>query len=196
MDFPSSTPNAPTWSDWIARHPLALFLPTQAALLFSRLDLLPIWGDEDFTLQRSVQSLAETLASLRQNVHPPLYYFIAHHWVVIPWSSAIGSLRAFSALCVLAALLAVDRWWLRSLDQPSRWWFCALWTFSPCLLLYARMARDYALQMLMGVLLLHVARGFVCAPGLLRLLVAYAALGALLLYTHYLPGFAISAAAA
>lgn len=179
------------------RHPLVLFLPIHAALLFYRLDLLPIWGDEDLALQRSAQPLAEMLVSLRENVHPPLYYVVAHHWLALPGlGSPIESLRALSALCALAAFLAVDRCWLRSLDLRSRRWFCALWTFSPCLLLYARMGRDYALQLLLGVLLLRAASQLIRTPRSPRVLVGYALHAALLLYVHYLPALAISAAVA
>ncbi len=181
----------------IWRHPLVLFLPIHAALLFYRLGLLPIWGDEDLALERSVQPLAEMLLSLRENVHPPLYYIVAHHWLALcGWGNQIESLRGLSVLCGLAALLAVDRCWLRSLDLRSRWWFCALWAFSPCLLLYARMGRDYALQLLLGVLLLRAAAQLIRTPGLQRVRVGYALLAALLLYVHYLPALAISAAVA
>ncbi len=178
--------------DWLARHPLAVCLPIQAALLFAHLSFLPTWGDEQATLARSAMPFDELFAALRGNVHPPLYLLLVGAWLQLPWwGSPIAQARALSAACVLLALLAVDRCWLRDLDRASRWWFLALWTLSPALLLYGRMARSYSLQLLLATLALHWGWQCARAPSRWRAQLAYVAALTLLLYTHYLPGVAI-----
>src|SRR5215472_8095393 len=127
---------------WVRRHPLAVCLPVQAGLLFADLGRLPMWGDEQSSLARAV--FAEVPSN---TVHPGLYFLLLRGWlsVLCGGPSVVGA-RALSALFVLAATVAIDRCWLRSLDQRSRTWFLILWTLSPALLLYGRMARSYSLQ--------------------------------------------------
>ncbi len=67
--------------------------------------------------------------------------------------------------------------------------------FSPCLLLYSRMARSYSMQVfLAAVAIWYLMRFAEDAAGWKNLLAFVAALAALL-YTHYLPGIAVFAGA-
>ncbi len=185
------------YTAWVKRNPLMLFLPVQALLLFSDLDLLPIWGDEHATIVWSTRSLAEMVALLRGEVHPPFYYVICHYWLTVPWwGSTVVQLRALSVIFALLSLVVVYRLWVRLLDPWSRWWFCALWTLSPCVLLYARMARNYSLQQLLSCAALYCAWNLMRAPHRWRFVFSYAAVAAVLLYVHYLPAAAIMAASA
>ena len=91
-------------TEWMEAYCLPMCLILQAALLFWRLDLLPVWGDEQFTLDTSSQALAGILEAVRNDIHPPLYYVLVHYWLHLPWSAAlIVKARAFSGLWALAA---------------------------------------------------------------------------------------------
>jgi len=181
---------------WLRQHPLPLALAVQAGLLFCCLELLPAWGDEQFTLNLLKLPAAEVLDALRRDIHPPLYYFLARWWdgLPLPGGPAVR-LRALSAALCLAATVVVYALWVRQHGLESRWRFLLLWTFSPALILYARMGRSYTLQLLAAAIVIWLALWWLEDPPDLRRLAAYSAGVAALLYIHYLPGLAVAAAA-
>ncbi len=174
--------------------PLAAALLVQAALWFWDLPLLPVWGDEQFTLNTVALPWGEIAGALQRDIHPPLYYYLLKLWLSVVPGDPLTAARGFSVVCALGATAALDRLWLRERTPRARAVFLALWTLSPCLLLYVRMARSYSLQLLLGIVALALAvrwleskrpdAGF-----------RFAAAEAALLYTHYLPGLAIGLAA-
>ena len=154
-----------------------------------RLDLLPMWGDELFTMQAAQQPVGKMIDMVRGDVHPPLYFLLAHYWIRIMSGKVLVQLRLLSALFALLATIALDRLWLKHAPTPARLWCLALWTFSACLLLYSRMARSYSLQVLGFVVVCWAAwRWRQEFSSWKRLLICTASLTALL-YTHYVPGF-------
>jgi hypothetical protein len=176
--------------------PLAVALLVQAALLFWRLDRLPIWGDEQFTLDVAALPWGEIGATLRRDIHPPLYFALAKLWAALPLAGTeIVRLRAFSALTMLGATVALDRLILAGRPETVRRWTLAVWALSPAVLLYGRMARSYALQTLLAALALFFAMRLIERPSWRRSVAAGVALAAVL-YTHYLPGLAVAAALA
>lgn len=176
--------------------PLVAALLVQAALWFWNLGLLPTWGDEQFTLNTVALPWGEIAGTLERDIHPPLYYFALKLWLAIwpPDVEPIVAARAFSAVCTLAATVVLDRLWLQHLRPPARLTFLALWTLSPCLLLYGRMARSYGLQLLLAALAIEAAVRWL-NDRKTGAAVRFALAEALLLYTHYLPGLAVGAAA-
>ena len=179
---------------WILDRPLCFFLPLQAALLFWQLDLLPVWGDELGTLRNSALPLSDIPKALQDDYHPPLYYLLVHLWRRIPWPmDVVTQVRALSAVAALLSTVALSALWLKKRDRILRTWFLALWTLSPCLVLYGRMARAYSLQILFGLLAVAAAVRFIRNPGGRREPVLYALAAAALLYTHYAPGIAVIA---
>lgn len=168
---------------------LFVCLILQAALLFWRLDLLPIWGDEQFTLDTSVQPLAKIAEIVRNDIHPPLYYFLVHYWLELPWSAdLVVKARAFSGVWALASTVLLHRLWT---TPENRWRFLLVWTLSPCLILYGRMARSYTMQLFLAALALYWGVALLREPRRRGALLMYALSGALLFYTHYLPALAI-----
>ena len=135
------------------RWVLAACLFVQAALLFSRLDLLPVWGDEQFTLDTSEHPVGEIAAIVRGDIHPPLYYFLVHYWMTLPFpADPIVKARALSGVWALATTVVFYRLWL---NAEEAWRFLPVWALSPCLILYGRMARSYTMQLFLGVLTLY-----------------------------------------
>jgi len=173
--------------------PLALF--AQGLLLFSHLDLLDAWGDEIFTQNVVTRSLREIVPILQHDIHPPLYFFLLHGWtrIPLPWTG-IAALRAFSAVMALLSTVLFDQFWLRRWRPAHRGLALALFVFSPCLLLYGRMARSYSMQTALAIAALFLLWHWAKNPRAVfaRGLPAWATL-VLLLYTHYLPGLAILA---
>jgi hypothetical protein len=93
----------------------------------------------------------------------------------------------------LLSTLLLDLFWTRSLPAFERWLSLSLFAFSPCLLLYSRMARSYSMQVALVLLSLGLLHRWMRQPRSLLLPAGafFAVLG--LLYTHYLPAVAILA---
>ena len=182
-------------SVWLRRHPLAVFLPLQALLGFFHLGLLSPWMDEAATLQMMRRSLVEVIDAAAHDIHPPLFYVLLYGWQRLPFGLdwAVQA-RALTVIFALLATVALDRLWGRFLPDRLRIWLLVLWCLSPCLLLYERMSRSYSLQVLLVVIgaayLLRLASAPTWGNGAGFML---AALGTL--YTHYVPGIALLAAA-
>jgi len=180
---------------WLRRHPLAAFLPLQALLYCWNLALLAPWGDEAGTLFALRGTLHSVIQFAANDVHPPLYYLLLFYWqkMLLGFDWAVQA-RLLSVLFALLATVAVDHFWGTRFEPRTRFALLALWTLSPCLLLYARMCRSYSLQALLAIvataLLSRVAAQTSWRDGAL---LALALLGAL--YTHYVAGIALLATA-
>jgi hypothetical protein len=170
-------------------------VPLQALLLFHHLNLLYPWGDEWFTLTTAPQSLRAIMPLVADEAHPPLYYFLLHFWIQIPWpGSLLTRMRAMSVIWALLATAILYRLWLRAENLRTQRIFLALWVVSPCLLLYGRMARSYSMQLALALLTIYAAVEWMQRPKSAARLVAYSCSLTALLYTHYLPGLAIAIA--
>ena len=174
-----------------------LALVLQAPLLLLRLDLLPLWDDERYTLATASRSPAGIIRAVEVDVHPPLYYLLMHIWLGLPLpGSEIVRARAFSALLALVSTAIFWRLCLRPLPRQRQALFLGLWVLSPCLVLYARIARSYTLQLLLGIIALDLAWKWLKAPDNLRAGGGYVICATTLLYTHYVPGLAVAGATA
>ncbi len=183
--------------EFLKRHLLWIALLAQALLLAPRLDLLPMWGDERYTLETAGRSTHGILRALRVDVHPPFYYFLVKGWLKLPLpGSALDRARALSVIVALLATLALYRLWLQPLLFERRALFLGLWVLSPFLTLYARMARSYTLQLLLAVVAIRLAVDWLRAPNDGRKMARYIAGALALLYTHYLPGLGVVAGTA
>ncbi len=176
------------------RHPLRWLLPLQAVLLLAHLNLLPIWGDEQFTLEVVALPWSEIGDALAADIHPPLYFALLKVWMSFALTEPIVWARLLSAVTALGTTVVLDRLWLGRLATEPRTWFLALWCLSPLVLLDARMARSYSLQILLAVLAMTAALQACEKPTISRSVLLGWAIAALL-YTHYLPGAAIGAVA-
>ena len=180
---------------WLRRHPLALFVPLQALLYCWNLALLSPWGDEAGTLLAERGGLSHLIQFAATDVHPPLYYLLLHGWQQLPlgFDWAVQA-RLLSVLFAVLGTVALDGLWGAHLEERARLTLLALWTLSPCLLLYARMCRSYSLQALLAIVAAAIL-GRVAAQSNWRnaALLALALLAAL--YTHYVAGIALIATA-
>lgn len=175
---------------------LLLCVILQCLLYGIHLNLLPMWEDETFTFATTPQSPAQIVATVRDDIHPPLYFLLAHWWIKLPISSdVLVRLRALSVVFVILTTVVLDRLWLRDSPQRLRNWFLLFWTLSPCLLLLGRMARSYSLQMLLAAVAIWCVLSIVDHPADRKRLAALVISLAALLYTHYLAGIAVWAGA-
>jgi hypothetical protein len=169
---------------------LAVCLLAQVFLFTYRMDLLPMWDDELFTVRTAALPPAGILEEVRGDIHPPLYYLIAHY-AAAGAGDPLGRLRLLSVMLTLASTLVFAGLLTARAPAPVRAWALALWAVSPCLLLYSRMARSYSLQLLLALLVCWSALRLRDKPEAWGRLAAWVACMAALLYTHYLPGVAL-----
>jgi hypothetical protein len=179
----------------LRRHPLAAFLPLQALLYCWNLTLLVPWGDEAGELPMLHGPLAGVIHFAAIDVHPPLYYLLLFCWQKIPLGiDWVAQARLLSVLFALLGTVALDRLWGTRFEERTRLTLLALWTLSPCLLLYARMCRSYSLQMLLAIVAAALLSRVAAQSTWRRTaLLALALLAAM--YTHYVAGIALFATA-
>ena len=186
----------PAVTGWLRRHPLAAFLPLQALLYCWNLALLSPWGDEAVTLLDDARDARRTHAICRAGYSSAALLFAPILLVTHTIRLSTGRFRrgCFRFASRLLGTVALDRLWGSRFEARTRITLLALWTLSPCLLLYARMCRSYTLQALFAIvasaLLVRVAEKAGRAEAAL---LALALLGAL--YTHYVAGIALIATA-
>lgn len=164
----------------------------QCVLYGTYLNLLPMWGDEAFTVLTVSEPPAKIIEIVRDDIHPPLYFLLAHWWNRLPiGSEPLLRLRALSALFTILSTLFLGRRVLQPFAGQFRSWFLLFWGLSPCLLLFGRMARSYSLQLLLAVVTISCLQEWLQKPGAVKPLITFAFSLSALLYTHYLPGISI-----
>jgi hypothetical protein len=177
----------------VRRNPLVWALPLQALLLLWNLDLLDPWGDEWFTITTVARSVSQVVSDVAANVHPPLYFVLLHYWIQIPGIlSPVASMRAMSAVWALVATAIIYMLWLRPERPQFQAKFLALWALSPCILLLARMARSYSMQVALASVAIYCAPRWAEQPRNWKWLLAFVGSSTALLYTHYLSGLAVA----
>jgi hypothetical protein len=176
---------------WIRRHPAAAFLPLQAILCFWNLGMLSPWMDEAGSLRIARLPLPGLIRTAASDVNPAGYYLLLFVWQRLPLGldEAVQA-RALSVIFLLAAGAAADHFWASRLPERARFGFLALWTFSPCLLLYGRMSRSYSLQVLVVIVGAACLERFCERPGWPTGAALAGAVSAAL-YIHYVPGLAL-----
>jgi hypothetical protein len=180
---------------WLRNRPVALFLLVQVVLCTWQLNLLDPWGDEVVSLRTVQLPLPELVRSAARDIHPPLYYLLLDAWQQLPLGlDRVAQARLLSVVFLLLATVSVDVLWARRLGDRGRMAFLVLWTLSPCLLLYSRMCRSYSLQVLVSILAAGCIRNY-AERSTRRFQILLAAALIAVLYTHYVPGIALLAAA-
>ena len=163
---------------------LLVLVILQCVLYGINLKILPMWGDETFTVETVAETPARIIEIVREDIHPPLYFLLAHWWNRIPIGhDPLLRLRALSAFAILTTVF-IDRWWLRYAPQNLRTWFLLLWASSRLVCCCtAGMARSCGVQLGGGSDLVSDALRGRNAAGWKNLAAFVAALEALL-YTH------------
>jgi hypothetical protein len=169
---------------------LILFLA--AALSLSGLTQDSLWDDEAWSVWAAgAPTLGESLARVKADVHPPLYFFLLHGWLRLAGDSVLA-LRLPSLFMGLLALAATYAVGARLFDRQTGLLALALLAGMGFLIYYTREARMYSLLLALGALTIYAGLRWQAQPTLRRAL-PYAALMAALLYTHYAGALLIGA---
>lgn len=131
----------------------------------------------------ALDSLRATLARVRDDVHPPLYFLVLDVWAMLGGDS-VTTVRIFSVFCTMIALAATASAARRLFDNPTGILAIPLLTTLGFTVYYARETRMYALLLALSALalLLHTIHN---TRRNWRSGAAYTTILTLMLYTHY-----------
>ena len=149
-----------------------------------------LWGDEALTLFVGQQPLS-LVRLYTYDTTPPLYYLLSFAWMRL-FGFDLIHLRAFSTILSALTAVAILLYGRRFLDLPTGVLAALLFTFSAIHFYYAQEARSYALVGVLCVASFYVFGLVLERPSGARL-VALTGLDALLLYAHFVAGFALAA---
>ncbi|HEX2909078.1 MAG TPA: glycosyltransferase family 39 protein [Phototrophicaceae bacterium] len=154
------------------------------ALTLTGLTRESLWNDEAWT-DWAVRSpyLADTLARIQGDVHPPLYFLLLDGWTLAAGDS-VFALRLPSILFGLLTLAAAYAVGVRLFDRPTGLMTIILLGTASFFVYYTREARMYSLLLALGTLATWAYLRWSARPSLARAS-SYGLLLALLLYTHY-----------
>ena len=151
----------------------------------------PLWLDEALTVNIASLPVADIPGALRQDGHPPLYYFLLHYWIdfVGDGDSAVRALSGlFGLLSLPLAHIAGRRFGGRSAGRLA----VAFVAVSPFAVRYSSEVRMYSLMTLLGLALwLSVETGLRRPSWLWTAVVTL--LTAAILLTHYWGSAAVAA---
>jgi mannosyltransferase len=175
-----------------SRLVLLAVLVLAAFLRFYRLDAQSFWNDEGNSARIAERSVILIVEGAAGDIHPPGYYLLLHFWRAVFGQSefALRSLSGVAGLALVGCTYLLGRWLF---DEVTGLIGAFLAALSPFGIYYAQEARMYALlgalSALSTLLVVRILQstGSRRAPRFRALapFVAYAAVGAAGLYTHY-----------
>ena len=170
---------------------LAAAVTVLAALLACvHLAAQPLWNDEAFSFFMAYRDLAHTLALVREDTQPPVYYLLLTGWLRLLGHDPLV-LRSLSVVAVVASVPLLYGAGRRLLGASAALLAALLFALDANVLLWAQRARPYALQTGFVALALWGFAG-IWTAGRRATAAAWAAWvagGALALLTQYPAGF-------
>jgi mannosyltransferase len=171
---------------------LGLVVVAGAILRFATLDTQSLWYDEAVTAHLLRMDLPALLRAIPDSESsPPLYYVLAWLWTHLAGTGEVG-LRSLSALFGTATIGAA--WALAKRLGGARAGLAAaaLVAFNPMLAWFSQEARAYALLALLGALSALLWLRALDRPRAAGRLLAWGAVAALALATHYYAAFLVA----
>jgi mannosyltransferase len=168
----------------ITKYNAALFAIVLIGLLLRVYNLATqsIWWDEAFSVSISKLSLSQIVQATGTDVHPPLYYFILHYWIVLFGTSEV----AVRSLSVLFGVLAIPMVYVLGrhlFDEEVGLVSAFILAISVFNIQYSQEARMYTMMLLLALLSMYFFVRFLERSSL-AISVGYVLSTVLLLYTH------------
>ncbi|MBI5302084.1 MAG: glycosyltransferase family 39 protein [Chloroflexi bacterium] len=192
ISHPSSHPGLPFAIRNLlsARVWLPLILLAAFALRLYRLGIASLWYDETVSVFLAQKDLLALTRHTAGDIHPPLYYYLLHFWGQLAgWSEfAMAFLSLFFGVLLIALTYRVAREWF---DQRVGVVAALLVALSPYNLWYSQEVRMYTLGATLGLastflfVRLISQQSTVNSQQSRRILIAYALISALGMYTLY-----------
>lgn len=162
-----------------------------AALRFATLDVQSLWFDEAVTAQLMKLDFESMLTELPGSEStPPLYYALVWPWTHVLGTGEVG-LRSLSALFGVASVVVIWALARRLAGDAGGLLAALLAAVNPMLVWFGQEARSYALLTLLAALVTLLWLRALESPRRGRLL-AWGAIAALILATHYFALFLVA----
>ncbi len=184
---PSSSTLEKRWTGALVTLAAPAVLILAAALRFYLLDGQSLWGDEGTSVSLSLRDLAAIVQGAALDIHPPLYYFVLHYWMLAFGSGEIA-VRALSALTGIALVWVTYLAGRRLFGRTVALVGALLSAISPLQVQYSQETRMYALAALLAALSVYLLIRIAQASGgraVLGWLAAWVLAAAGALYSHY-----------
>lgn len=166
------------------------FLAMGAVLCFVlfqyRLDMLSYWGDEVGSILYARNDFIPMIrVLLREDVHPPLYYYILHWWMAF-WGEGEYALRLLSVIPAVASIFAVYALAQELFGRRTALLTVVFMVVSPEFLVFGRMVRYYSLAVLCATCATYFFVRFL-KEGSRTAIAWYVVFATILLYVTYTP---------
>lgn len=187
----STRPAQPLQEDRWTKPVRALAAPAvlvlAAALRFYLLDGQSLWGDEGNSVALSLRDLASITRGAALDIHPPLYYYLLHYWMLVFGSGeiAVRALSAITGTALVGVTFLVGR---RLFGYPTALVAALLSAISPLQIQYSQETRMYALAALLAALSVYLLVRVAQASdrrAAVAWLAAWSVASAGALYSHY-----------
>ncbi|HKQ52001.1 MAG TPA: glycosyltransferase family 39 protein [Pyrinomonadaceae bacterium] len=170
---------------------LVVIVAAGAALRVYKLGAESVWLDEAFTIRLSRNAPAGIVEETSKDVHPPLYYFALHYWMMLFGDTEAGT-RLLSALFGVLALIATYKTAAHLFGRATALVASALLALSRFHLEFSQEARMYTLLGLLAIVSMYFFVRLVEGRGRLALPL-YVAASALMMYTQVYSVFVLAA---
>ena len=150
-----------------------------------------LWLDEAYSVKFSHEAPAGIIAETSKDVHPPLYYFALHYWMLL-FGDSESAVRLLSALFGILALPLIYKLTTHMFDRATALLATGLLALSRFHLEFSQEARMYSLLCLLSLLSFYFFLKLLEDEKPLAL-AAYIIASALMMYTHVYSFFILAA---
>ena len=141
-------------------------------------------SDEVWSVRAASQNYSGEMATLRADVHPPLYYLLLHEWIRF-LGTGERTVRILSALFYIVAVYGVYRIGQVLYGHRTALFCATIYLSSPLAVLAGQFARMYSLLSMLAILSTWLFLQFSIKPRDSRLLISlYIAVNILGTFTH------------
>ena len=155
-----------------------------------RLAAQSLWYDESISLALAGRSLDQITRNTAADIHPPVYYYVLHFWILLAGDSEFAA-RFLSAATGVLAVCLVYQLGRHLFTKGAGLAAAAFVAVAPVVVYYGQEARMYSLLLAMSALWTLIWLRLMAREdeaGRVRRVdwVVYVVVGVLCLYTHYL----------
>lgn len=187
--------SAETWSTGdrldrvatVSRLAAPAILILALALRLYRLDGQSLWGDEGTSVVLALRDLASITQGAALDIHPPLYYYLLHFWMLVLGDGEIA-VRSLSALLGTATVALTYLLGRKLFGRRVGLVAALLAALAPLQIHYSQEARMYMLATFLGLASVWLlVQAWSAHPGrtLAKYLMAWVIVASAGLYSHY-----------